>query len=117
MAFAQQTASDPPSAAPSREQVVVVAPRTVMREALPSYRGEEVALTASVWYGDLDLRSEGDAQKLESRIATAANEVCTKLVSIYPQGSPPEPVCIHRATDKAMVDAHALIDDARGAHR
>jgi UrcA family protein len=96
------------------EEIRVEAPRMVKRETLPLGRGTQVSLSYTVNYADLDLRQDAGARDLQSRIETAANEVCAQLERMYPQGYPTKDVCARRATDKAMVDARAAIDAARG---
>lgn len=109
--LAQQSATGPAK----QEIIRVEAPRSINDALVPQGRADEVFLTASVKYGDLDLTQVAGTRELQDRIETAANDVCTKLATMYPGGTPSENVCARKATDKAMVLAHAVIDKAQPA--
>jgi UrcA family protein len=109
--LAQQSATGPGK----QEIIRVEAPRSINDALVPQGRADEVFLTASVKYGDLDLTKVAGTRELQDRIETAATDVCQKLATMYPGGTPPENVCARKATDKAMVLAQAVIDKAQPA--
>jgi UrcA family protein len=84
----------------------------VKRERLPLGRGQQVTLSYTVTYGDLDLRQTTGVRELENRIGAAANEICAQLEELYPVGEPTKEVCARRAIDRAMADAKPAIDAA-----
>lgn len=116
-ALAQQSAKTPQSAnAPGEQEIIrVQAPRAINDALVPQGRAREVFLSAQVTYGDLDLKTAEGASELQDRIETAAKDVCTKLATAYPQGTPPQAVCTRDAAGKAMQVAQAAIDRARTA--
>ncbi|HUL82820.1 MAG TPA: UrcA family protein [Gammaproteobacteria bacterium] len=107
-------AQQSPATTQTVEEIKVEAPRMVKSTALAQGIGTQVSMSYLVRYGDLDLRQEQAAHDLQNRIETAANEICAELERMYPNGTPSKEQCVRHASDKAMVDARAAIDLARG---
>jgi UrcA family protein len=94
------------------DEIRVEAPRMVHTEQLPRGRGQQVSLAYQVTFADLDLTRSADVRELESRISTAATEICGQLETLHPLGDPSASDCAHRATEAAMIDVRSAVDAA-----
>jgi UrcA family protein len=94
------------------DEIRVEAPRMVHTERLPRGRGQQVSLAYQVTFADLDLTRSADVRELESRISTAANEICGQLETLFPLGDPSAGDCARRATEVAMTDVRSAVDAA-----
>jgi len=91
------------------EEITVVAPRLVTREAGRTAAGskvEMILLTRHVVYGDLDLTLHNDVMALGKRVNDVAKEACDTLAKMYPLSDPNTPNCVEQATKeaKAQID-------------
>ena len=101
-----------PALAQETAQVTIQAERTA-KVVGRSYTGvpiELVTLTRRVSYADLDLSTHTGATELEKRVSDTAKDACKQLDTLYPlTASAGGPSCVKKATDDAMVQAHAAI--------
>lgn len=93
----------------AQEEVTVVAPRTVAREAGGATRDELISVTYRVSYDDLDLSMHADVLELEKRIDETAQEACDLLSKRYPLGEPSTSVCVKQAIEKAKAQANEAV--------
>ncbi len=99
----------------ANEEVTITAPPRGPARSSIGAPIRDVALSSTVAYDDLDLRTRGGAHALRERIRHTARDLCRQLDTRYPitaEGSPP---CYRTALADAMVQADAAIDDARNA--
>jgi len=98
------------------EAIVVEAPREVpVPVERNPYTGAAVAVTTvkmPVLYGDLDLRTEKDADRLMVRINRVAQDLCTQLDRLMPLDSP-DSGCVSKAAAQAAPQVQAVIAAAR----
>ena len=93
------------------QEITVVAPRLVRREAGRTAGGgkvEMISLTRHVVYGDLNLTLHNDVMALEKRVTEVAKESCDTLAKMYPLSDANTPNCV----DQATKEAKAQIDKA-----
>ncbi len=104
------------TAAGGSNEITVEAPRSVpVRVERSPYTGAAVAVTTvrmSVLYGDLDLATLRDANRLMVRVRNVARDACKQLDRLYPLD--PDETCIDKAVDHAAPLASAAIAVARG---
>lgn len=97
-------------------EITVEAPRAVpVRVERSPYTGAAIAVTTvrmSVLYGDLDLATSRDADRLMLRVRNVARDACQQLDRLYPLD--PDETCIEKAVDNAAPLASAAIAVARG---
>lgn len=96
-------------------EITVEAPRSVPVPVERSpYTGAAVAVTTvrmSVLYGDLDLSSDRDAERLMTRVRNVARDACKQLDRLLPFA--PDERCIDKAAANAQPVAQAAIAAAR----
>jgi UrcA family protein len=96
-----------------QEEVTVVAPRTVTREAAHGSQGatrdELISVTYRISYDDLDLSMHADVLELQKRIDETAQEACDLLSKRYPLGEPSTSVCVKQAIEKAKAQANEAV--------
>lgn len=68
----------------------------------------DVSLTYGVSTAGLDLSSYAGAMELEKRVRAAGHAACKEIGKQYPDSTPGEAECAQAASDKAMVQVHAL---------
>lgn len=86
------------------QEITVVAPRLIAREAGRTAAGSKVeliSLTRRVVYGDLNLSLHDDVITLEKRVSEIAKESCDTLAKMYPLSDPSTPNCVEQATKEA----------------
>lgn len=115
-AFALSSVGIPALAQTEEEAIVVEAPREipVPVERNP-YTGGATAVTTvrmPVLYGDLDLTTAKDADRLMVRINRVAQDLCTQLDRLMPLDTP-DPDCVSKAVAHAAPHAQAVIAAAR----
>lgn len=106
-----------PAIAQEVKEVIVEAPRAVVRKVERTNTGapvEILTLTRRVSYADLDLSKSADAATLETRINDTAKDSCTQLDKMIPLlGRSDDGDCVKKAVDGAMVQAKAAIAAAQ----
>lgn len=96
------------------QEITVVAPRLVTRQAGRTAAGSKVeliSLTRHVVYSDLNLTLRNDVMELEKRVSEVAKEACDTLAKMYPLSDPNTPNCV----EQAAKDAKAQIDQLAAA--
>jgi UrcA family protein len=63
---------------------------------------QDVSLTMTVKYGDLDVATPAGKASLETRVTSAARKACAEINRLYPLGSPSEVDCVRKAVKEAM---------------
>jgi UrcA family protein len=101
-----------PEAPAQLQSITVVAPRITyhterQRDSAKRVRVDVAKQSAMVEYGDLDLSRTAGLYALEDRVHQAAEQVCSELADLYPEGEPSTPVCVRRATDDAMAQVRS----------
>ncbi len=102
------------------EEITVVAPRLVTRQAGRTAAGsnvELISLTRHVVYSDLNLTLHNDVMTLEKRVNDVAKEACDTLAKMYPLSDPNTPNCVEQATKEAKAQIDKLAGAAAKARR
>ncbi len=102
------------------EEITVVAPRLVTRQAGRTAAGsnvELISLTRHVVYSDLNLTLHNDVMTLEKRVNDVAKEACDTLAKMYPLSDPNTPNCVEQATKEAKAQIDKLATAAAKARR
>jgi len=97
------------------EEITVVAPRLVTREAGRTAAGskvEMISLTRHVVYSDFNLTLHNDVMALEKRVNEVAKESCETLAKMYPLSDPNTPNCVEQATREAKAQIDKLVTAA-----
>lgn len=98
------------------DEITVEAPRTVpIPVERNPYTGAAIAMTTvrmSVLYGDLDLTTQRDSDRLMLRIRNVARDACKQLDRLYPLN--PDENCVDRTVENAAPLGQAVIAAARG---
>ena len=98
------------------DEITVEAPRTVpIPVERNPYTGAAIATTTvrmSVLYGDLDLTTQRDSDRLMLRIRNVARDACKQLDRLYPLN--PDENCVDRTVENAAPLGQAVIAAARG---
>jgi UrcA family protein len=97
----------------SDDEVLVTAPRARVRGEYGAPI-RDVALSREVSFADLDLTTDEGAMILETRIRQTARNLCRQLDVMHPVKADNSPPCYQTAVDGAMIEATAVINDARG---
>jgi UrcA family protein len=100
---------------PPPEEVIIEAPR--YRAPQRSTIGapiEDVAMSRTIRFDDLDLRTPWGARALRNRIAYTARTLCNRMDFIYPISTSDSPPCYRTAFEDGMAQADAAIAQARG---
>jgi UrcA family protein len=95
----------------------LVALMLVASTVAPAFAADEARPTATVRYGDLDLRSEAGVRNLRVRINDAALAVCVAsgFYKAGPTWSPEARQCQHDAAKTAEPRLQLAVAEARGA--
>lgn len=120
LAMAGFAASGMPALAQTRDaggsEITVEAPRSVpVPVERNPYTGAAIATTTvrmPVLYGDLDLTTQRDADRLMLRIRNGARDACGQLDRLFPLN--PDESCVDKAAENAKPAAVAAIAAARG---
>jgi UrcA family protein len=100
----------------AQNEITVEAPRSVPVPVERSpYTGAAISTTTvrmPVLYGDLDLTTLRDADRLMLRIHNGARDACIQLDRLYPLN--PDDSCVDKAVENARPAAAAAIAAARG---
>lgn len=101
------------------EEIVISAPWMARREVVErrtstGARIEEITLTRSVDYSDLELERTEDARELERRIEDVARQSCEVLADEFPLADTDTQSCVESARRDAMAQARQAIDAAIG---
>jgi UrcA family protein len=102
------------------QEITVVAPRLVTRDAGRTAAGSKVeliSLTRHVVYGDLNLTLHNDVMALEKRVNDVAKESCDTLAKMYPLSDPNTPNCVEQATKEAKKQIDQLATAAAKGHQ
>ncbi len=97
----------------SDTEVLVTAPRVRMRGDYGAPL-RDVALSREVSFADLDLTTADGAAILETRIRQTARSLCRQLDVMHPVKADNSPPCYQTAVEGAMMQAAAIVADARG---
>jgi UrcA family protein len=100
---------------PPPEEVIIEAPR--YRAPQRSTIGapiEDVAMSRTIRFDDLDLRTGWGARALRDRIAYTARTLCNRMDFVYPISTSDSPPCYRTAYEDGMAQADAAIAQARG---
>lgn len=97
-------------------EITVEAPRSVpIPVERNPYTGAAIATTTvrmSVLYGDLDLRTQRDSDRLMLRIRNVARDACKQLDRLYPLN--PDETCVDKTLENSAPLGAAVIAAARG---
>jgi UrcA family protein len=99
---------------PPPEEVIIEAPRYHHPER--STIGapiEDVAMSRTVRFDDLDLRTPWGARALRDRISYTARTLCNRMDFMYPVSTSDSPPCYRTAYEDGMAQADAAIAQAR----
>jgi UrcA family protein len=95
------------------EVVTVSVPRHREHSTITGAPIEDIALSQSVRYDDLDLTSDEGVHVLHERIRRTAEQLCRRLDATAPPAVSDSPPCYREAVDEAMEQADDAIDAAR----
>ncbi|PTD15898.1 UrcA family protein [Sphingomonas fennica] len=97
-------------------EITVEAPRSVpIPVERNPYTGAAIATTTvrmSVLYGDLDLTTQRDSDRLMLRIRNVARDACKQLDRLYPLN--PDESCVDKTVETSAPLGQAVIAAARG---
>jgi len=104
------------------EEMTIYAPHVHHRPLGRTYTGipvDELSLSRTVDYSDLNLRRGRDVRRLQYRVQRAAYATCAELERQYPEALYPsydesQRSCVAKATDEGMAQANWAIARARG---
>ncbi len=96
-------------------EVQVIARRAATLQVGSAVPVEVITIYRGVSYRDLDLTTKEGAAELDKRIHETATDMCRELDAKYPTPVAETGSCITAAVDKAMHDAHKVIDAKRNA--
>ena len=101
---------------PPPEEVIIEAPRYYHPQQRSSIGApiEDVAMSRTIRFDDLDLRTDWGVYSLRDRIAYTARTLCKRLDFAYPVSTSDSPDCYRTAMDDGMAQADAAIAQARG---
>jgi UrcA family protein len=101
------------------EEVIIRAPRYhAPQRSTIGAPIRDVAISEPVRFDDLDLNSDHDVRRLESRVRERAGNLCRRLDVTHPiTVSDGGPSCYREAVADAMDQVDAAIDQARGYDR
>jgi UrcA family protein len=111
-ASAQDYSGNPAVARDTTEEFVITAPRHHNYRSAIGAPIEDVSLSETVRYDDLDLRTDWGIHKLHERISAKAQELCRRLDVTHPIAVSDSPPCYRTAMDEASQLAIAAIDRA-----
>jgi UrcA family protein len=97
------------------EEVIIEAPRYHQPER--STIGapiEDVAMSRTIRFDDLDLQTAWGAHALRERIRYTARRLCNRMDFAYPISTSDSPPCYRTAFEDGMAQADAAIAEARG---
>jgi UrcA family protein len=80
--------------------LTIVAPKTIDRTRYGVVT-QEMSMSVSVSYADLDMRTPSGVAELDRRVNEAATLICSRLEIAYPNGSPERFFCVKRAVGDA----------------
>lgn len=115
--LAQTIAAAAQPAAQPAEEVMVFAPFVIKDTTSGPLHARVRTITVSrtVSYQDLDLTKDDEVAKLESRIRTAAKDVCMQLRGRYPGSTVDNYLeCKRNATADALMEVDLIVDTIRG---
>ncbi len=118
-AAAYPAAPQAATVSPLTEQIVIEAPRYVVKRLpVPGHdykltNAEVVSISHPVGYGDLDLSKAEDAATLKKRVSDTATQICMELNSKYPRSQfrvvYGKEECVKATVDEAMVVVDKVI--------
>jgi UrcA family protein len=100
---------------PPPEEVIIEAPRYhAPQRSTIGAPIEDVAMSRTIRFDDLDLRTPWGAHALRDRIAYTARTLCNRMDFVYPVSTSDSPPCYRTAYEDGMAQADAAIAQARG---
>lgn len=97
----------------SEDVIVIAPPWHAPRSSVTGAPIEDVAMSQSVRFDDLDLRTADGARELRDRVRSTARDLCRRLDVAYPVSASDSPPCYRTAMEDGLAQANAAIDDAR----
>jgi len=100
---------------PPPEEVIIEAPRYhAPQRSTIGAPIEDVAMSRTIRFDDLDLRTPWGARALRDRIAYTARKLCNQMDFAYPISTSDSPPCYRTAYEDGMAQADAAIAQSRG---